>query len=392
MAVAHALLGAFLPFVAEQEDEPGWWEALLLGVQDFFTVERVRDTVIIVIAAGLYYWLARHAKDRMILTPMRIVVAQELQSYVRLGVRDEALTSSITALEQSTSNPQEQEKRILTGMGLRRDFAKRARLKELEQLPDAALISTAVAAKDSLHQPVLKYLEGESLTGEQARALRHVMAAITEEKARTTWVECRTAMRRIRKSQSLGVGGLGLMVLLVILFGNPAILAFGVLGAVVSRLVAFFRDSTDTDQKYNWVVLFLVPIVGGLSAYGGVLLIDAMRTWELLGETFSDVEFGGESANVPTMAAAFLFGFVERLLDNVSGKAVDGMGAVAAKELEDTASPKASTTTTTVEIQRSPDAAATATSAPTAPAPSPPRRVGGGARRGYLPRKFRLLP
>ena len=53
MALARALLDAFLPVVAEQDDEPGWWEALLLGVQDFFTVDRVRDTVIIVIAAGL---------------------------------------------------------------------------------------------------------------------------------------------------------------------------------------------------------------------------------------------------------------------------------------------------------------------------------------------------
>jgi hypothetical protein len=336
MAVASVLVDLVL--LPAQEADPtqqqGWWRSLAQGIEDFFTVERARDALVVLVAAGIYYWLCRHVKDRMILTPMRVVVAQELTSIARSGVQSDDLDVVVRALQTSGAGADAQEEAILAGLALKRDLAAAARLKELEDLSSGALIAAAVAVKGSLHPPVLALLDKATLSDSEAADLRGALAVVSSERAKSTWNECRFALRRIRKSQSLGVAGLMLIVLLVIMFGNPAVIAFGVLGAMVSRLIAFSRDATDTDRKYNWVVLFLVPIVGGLSAYGGVLLIDAMRTWGLLGETFAGVDFGGEHANVPTMAAAFLFGFVERLLDNVSGNAIDGLGAVAKRQSE----------------------------------------------------------
>jgi len=80
-----------------------------------------------------------------------------------------------------------------------------------------------------------------------------------------------------------------------------------------------------------------------------------MRTWGLLGETFAGVDFGGEHANVPTMAAAFLFGFVERLLDNVAGNAIDGLGAVAKRESEAEAAGAAASGEAGIEPHQTPD-------------------------------------
>lgn len=90
MAVVRMVHGVVpLPFQeAKQTQAQGWWQALGQGIQGFLTVERIRDAVVVLIAAGLYYWLARRAKDRLILTPMRVVVAQELTSIRRLGIED----------------------------------------------------------------------------------------------------------------------------------------------------------------------------------------------------------------------------------------------------------------------------------------------------------------
>ena len=360
MAVAHVVHRVvLLPLQdAESTQQQGWWQALGQGIEDFLTVERVRDAVVVLIAAGLYYWLAKRAKERLILTPMRVVVAQELTSIGRLGVDNtHDLDDVVKALTQSGADARTQEEALITGFVLKQDLALAARLKELEGLTTSALIGSALSVKGSLPPPALAHLDKATLTDIEAEDLRSALAVVSAAKAKSTLNEARFALRRIRKSQSLGVAGLLLIVLLVIMFGNPALIAFGVLGAMVSRLVAFFRDSTDTDKKYNWVILFLVPIVGGLSAYGGVLLIDAMRTWGLLGDTFAGVDFGGEHANAPTMAAAFLFGFVERLLDNVAGNAIDGLGAVAKRESEADAAGAAasgSSATATAEIQQVP--------------------------------------
>lgn len=357
MAVPQAVLVSLLPFQeADPSQRPGWWQTMGRGITDFLTVERVRDAVVVVIAAGLYYWLAKRAQDRLILTPMRTVVAQELTSIGRLGVEGaHDLDDVIKALTTPAPGVAGQEEAIIAGLTLKGDLATAARLRELSELTTSALIASAAAVKGSLHPPALAYLEKATLSDSDAEDLRCALAVVSTAKAKRMLTETRLALRRIRKSQSLGVAGLLLLVLLVIMFGNPAIVAFGVLGAMVSRLIAFFRASTDTDQKYNWVILFLVPIVGGLSAYGGVLLIDAMRTWGLLGETFAGVDFGGEHANVPTMAAAFLFGFVERLLDNVAGNAIDGLGAVAKRESEAEAAGAAASGEAGIEPHQTPD-------------------------------------
>jgi hypothetical protein len=400
VAVARALW-EFASLVLEDappEGEPNgsptsWGAMVRAGVEAFFTVERVRDTIVIVVAAALYSILAAQAKKRLILSPARVVIAQNLQSHLRVGVSNQQVAHMVRLLEQPGANALEQEKRILQGLSLWKDHAADASSHRLKALPAAALISVAAASKKSLGPPVEAYLAKSDLTRREAAALRHALSLLEAKSASATWLEYRRMLRRIRKSQSLGVAGLLLIVMLVVLFGNPAIIAFGVLGAVVSRLIAFFRDSTDSDQKYNWVILFLVPIVGGLSAYGGVLLVDAMQRWNLIGDAFATVTFGGESANVPTMAIAFLFGFAERLLDNVAVKAVDGLSVVTAKPGESAPADPAGET---------PAAEAQAGLAEQ-PTPAPPQDGAGlaasraragsrGVPPGHLPRRLRRRP
>ncbi|KAB7743342.1 hypothetical protein GA707_14690 [Nostocoides sp. F2B08] len=337
MAMAQMVPGVVLLPLQEADpaQQQGWWGALGQGIENFLTVERVRDTVIIAITAALYYWLSRHAKDRMILRPTRIAVAQDLWSYHRRGLQHPDLIPLANGLESPVREAARQEELVMRALALRRDLAAEARLLELAALDSDGLRAAADSFKASLHPPIAAYLKLSTLTAEKCTALRQALAAISHDNAEKFWVDNRMVLRRMRKSQAIGVTGLLLIVLLVILFGNPAIVAFGVLGAVVSRMIAFSRESTDEAHKFNWVILFLVPIVGGLSAYAGVLVIDAARTWGLLGETFDQVQFNAESANVPTLAAAFLFGFVERLLDNIVDKAApDGLAAAAAQETE----------------------------------------------------------
>ncbi|WP_134772032.1 hypothetical protein [Ornithinimicrobium flavum] len=313
--------------------EPGWWRASHQGFLDFFDVERLRNTLLVVLSVLAFLWLIRQVMEKMLLAPMRRVLIEELKSLHRSGLAIAGLDEgTIDDLDVDGGSAQEKEQRFYRALLLLRDSTVSFRKNELDNLSGPALIWAAAAVRDKLTPPVDTYLEATELTDPKSRALREVLLEISREQASNTAIETRLLLRRLRKSQALSTAGALLLILLVVLFGNPALVAFGVLGAVVSRMISFFASSTDEGQKYHWAVLMLTPVVGGLSGFAGVLLVDAMRTWEVLGDVFKDVHFGAESASMATLAAAFLFGFTERLLDSVAGKAADGLAPIMAED------------------------------------------------------------
>jgi hypothetical protein len=98
---------------------------------------------------------------------------------------------------------------------------------------------------------------------------------------------------------------------------NAILLLLGAVGGLLSRL-ARTVSSADTANDYGatWGALFLSPLSGALSAWGGVLLIVLGFKFNILGTALNaDWCNPYEPA---TLAIALLFGFSERLFDGIA--------------------------------------------------------------------------
>lgn len=123
-----------------------------------------------------------------------------------------------------------------------------------------------------------------------------------------------------RKVLWLTVVGLGIAVLLVTFLGNAVLLLMGAAGAYVARLARIIKraDSQPEDTSSYWTNLLLGPLLGALAAYGGILLIELLREFDLLGTGLADVKFD-LSGNVElTLAIAFLLGISEGLINRIA--------------------------------------------------------------------------
>lgn len=98
---------------------------------------------------------------------------------------------------------------------------------------------------------------------------------------------------------------------------NAILLLLGAVGGLLSRL-ARTVSSADTANDYGatWGALFLSPLSGALSAWGGVLLIVLGFKFNILG-TAMNVDWCNPYEPA-TLAIALLFGFSERLFDGIA--------------------------------------------------------------------------
>jgi hypothetical protein len=98
---------------------------------------------------------------------------------------------------------------------------------------------------------------------------------------------------------------------------NAILLLLGAVGGLLSRL-ARTVSSADTANDYGatWGALFLSPLSGALSAWGGVLLIVLGFKFNILG-TALNVDWCNPYEPA-TLAIALLFGFSERLFDGIA--------------------------------------------------------------------------
>jgi hypothetical protein len=152
---------------------------------------------------------------------------------------------------------------------------------------------------------------------------------------------------------------------LAVTLGNAVLLLLGAVGGLLSRLT---RTTAAADAENNfgptWGSLFLSPLTGALSAWGGILLI-------ILGVKLN---IFGSALNVDwcnpyepeALAIALLFGFLERLFDSLTNQLQD--------KLLKPASPSSSSAPTAPApaARTSAPAATTPTRAPTTPAPTAP--------------------
>src|SRR5262249_16895476 len=104
---------------------------------------------------------------------------------------------------------------------------------------------------------------------------------------------------------------------LAITLQNAILLLLGAVGGLLSRL-ARTVSSADTANDYGatWGALFLSPLSGALSAWGGVLLIVLGFKFNILG-TALNVDWC-HPYEPATLAIALLFGFSERLFDGLA--------------------------------------------------------------------------
>jgi len=124
-----------------------------------------------------------------------------------------------------------------------------------------------------------------------------------------------------RKTFWLASAAVLVLISLAVFLGRAELLLAGALGALVSRLFGMVRTrNVPDDYPTLWTVLLLSPLVGALSAYGGLLLVTLLVELNVLGEAIGSIGWDSPRAG-PTLGLAFLLGFSERLLDRLAARA-----------------------------------------------------------------------
>jgi hypothetical protein len=100
---------------------------------------------------------------------------------------------------------------------------------------------------------------------------------------------------------------------------NAVLLLLGAVGGLLSRLARTVSSAeTGNDYGASWGALFLSPLCGALSAWGGILLIVLGLKFNILG-TALNVDWCNPY-DPATLAIALLFGFSERLFDGIASQ------------------------------------------------------------------------
>jgi hypothetical protein len=106
---------------------------------------------------------------------------------------------------------------------------------------------------------------------------------------------------------------------LAVTLQNGILLLFGAVGGLLSRLARTVQASeVSNDYGASWGSLFLSPLSGALSAWGGILLIVLGRQFNILGGALK-VDWC-DPYDPATLAIALLFGFSERLFDGLASQ------------------------------------------------------------------------
>jgi hypothetical protein len=112
------------------------------------------------------------------------------------------------------------------------------------------------------------------------------------------------------------------MFVLAASLGNAVLLLLGAVGGLLSRLTRTTSAAeTDNDYGATWGSLFLSPLTGAFSAWGGILLIVLGIKLNILGAALN-LDWCNPFEPV-ALAIALLFGFLERLFDSVTGQLQD---------------------------------------------------------------------
>jgi hypothetical protein len=188
----------------------------------------------------------------------------------------------------------------------------RARMQTAEQRLRALNTPTSTSLAELLKQAISPPSTPPS--GERLRALLAEALAVLYEQGDRAYFDLATWHS---KMMWLVGSALLLIIALAMTLQNAILLLLGAVGGLLSRL-ARTVSSADTANDYGatWGALFLSPLSGALSAWGGVLLIVLGFKFNILGTTLN-VDWC-RPYEPATLAVALLFGFSERLFDGIA--------------------------------------------------------------------------
>lgn len=188
----------------------------------------------------------------------------------------------------------------------------RARMETVEQRLREFKTPAATSLADLLHTATSSTVSPVPL--DRWRALLAEALAALYERGDRAYFELATW-----HSKMMWLVGSALLLIfaLAAILQNAILLLLGAVGGLLSRL-ARTVSSADTANDYGatWGALFLSPLSGALSAWGGVLLIVLGFKFNILGMALN-VDWCNPYEPA-TLAIALLFGFSERLFDGIA--------------------------------------------------------------------------
>lgn len=166
------------------------------------------------------------------------------------------------------------------------------------------------------------------------------------------------------KASWFGILGVALIALAAITFHREYLLLFGALGALLSRSLRLLdRKPGGVYYGVSAAAFTLAPVIGALSGWAGVALVQALSQLGVLAKAFGRV-WSYQTAGTLPLAIAFVFGFVERLIDRFTQSTVDAISPTA-KSTKPTTPPKLPTTAVALKASGTPSAPAAAAASPT---------------------------
>ncbi len=193
----------------------------------------------------------------------------------------------------------------------------RARMETAEQYLRVLNTSVSLALADRLHEGAGSL--ASSLPLDRQRALLAEALNLIYEQGDTDFFQLAAW-----HSKMIWLVGCALLFIfaLAATLQNAILLLLGAVGGLLSRLARTVHAAeVANDYGASWGALFLSPLSGALSAWGGILLIVLGLKFNILGNALN-VDWCNPYEPA-TLAIALLFGFSERLFDGIVSQIED---------------------------------------------------------------------
>lgn len=200
-----------------------------------------------------------------------------------------------------------------------------ARLEMVERKLRNSGDATSVALADSVRDSFTAKYSDEPTRQARLRALLAEALSVNYDREDTSFADLLSWQNKAAWLVAIG------LLLIVVLCGwdpvHSVFFLFGAVGGLLSRLSrSLDRKDVPTDYGASWTTLFLSPVAGALGAWSGVVVSELAVQLGVLGKIFEG--FLVKPPSDLALAAALIFGFSERLLDEVldkvAGKVVAG--------------------------------------------------------------------
>src|SRR3954451_4927872 len=188
---------------------------------------------------------------------------------------------------------------------------------QLDDLPERKRVYWSLVLNDLLQGSPHAKLRDE----EVAQAILHNLLTELYDARDTKFTNLATQQNKVTW---MVFTGLAIMAALVSQ-GYQDLLMAGAVGGILSRLQRELdRREVPSDYGLSWSVLFLSPVSGALSAWAGVLLLQALQKVNVF--DLSSLLPANTDLTAPTgaiLGAAVVFGISERMLDRLLRQAED---------------------------------------------------------------------